>query len=357
MGKYDMCMKEFLQNKKRFADLFNGCWFQGKPVILAEDLLDASETYSANRIPCENTPNVNFNHAQNNLHKKQSSRSASLFRDVKMRLCSGTLLQILAIENQSYIDYSMPVRCMEYDTAEYRRQLKERKQELHLLNTARNQSYIPNGQFLPVTDDEKLSGILKTDRLQPVYTLCLYTGTDPWDGPRMLSDMMAFDPKDRQLQFLFKDYPLNLFCINEHDDFSKFHTDLKELFQVIRCRKDKEKLAELMQDQTYSHLSEDTWDTIAVMTDNVAMLQKKNLYKTENREKEEFNMCQALEELINDGVLKGKQEGKSEGALDKTKSFIHNLLLDGFSIENICRLAECDPALVDEVKTELIEKF
>ena len=29
---------------------------------------------------------------------------------------------------------------MEYDTAEYRRQLKERKQELHLLNTARNQS-------------------------------------------------------------------------------------------------------------------------------------------------------------------------------------------------------------------------
>ena len=274
-----------------------------------------------------------------------------------MRLCSGTLLQILAIENQSYIDYSMPVRCMEYDTAEYRRQLKERKQELHLLNTARNQSYIPNGQFLPVTDDEKLSGILKTDRLQPVYTLCLYTGTDPWDGPRMLSDMMAFDPKDRQLQFLFKDYPLNLFCINEHDDFSKFHTDLKELFQVIRCRKDKEKLAELMQDQTYSHLSEDTWDTIAVMTDNVAMLQKKNLYKTENREKEELNMCQALEELINDGVLKGKQEGKSEGALDKTKSFIHNLLLDGFSIENICRLAECDPALVDEVKTELIEKF
>ena len=33
MGKYDTCMKEFLQNKDRFADLFNGCCFQGRQII------------------------------------------------------------------------------------------------------------------------------------------------------------------------------------------------------------------------------------------------------------------------------------------------------------------------------------
>lgn len=56
-------------------------------------------------------------------------------------------------------------------------------------------------------------------------------------------------------------------------------------------------MIELMKDETYSHLNEDTWDAIAVMTDNAAMLQKKDLYKTKNQ-KEEFNMCQALQELM-----------------------------------------------------------
>mgnify|MGYP000884009455 FL=1 len=45
MGKYDTCMKEFLQNKDRFADLFNGYCFQGRQIIRAEDLREASENY------------------------------------------------------------------------------------------------------------------------------------------------------------------------------------------------------------------------------------------------------------------------------------------------------------------------
>ena len=45
MGKYDTCMKEYLQNKEHFADLFNGCCFQGRKVVEAEKLKEASETY------------------------------------------------------------------------------------------------------------------------------------------------------------------------------------------------------------------------------------------------------------------------------------------------------------------------
>ncbi|MEI3212428.1 MAG: hypothetical protein V8S42_09065 [Lachnospiraceae bacterium] len=47
MGKYDMCMKTYLQDKRRFADLFNGSCFQGRQVIRAEDLEEASENYVA----------------------------------------------------------------------------------------------------------------------------------------------------------------------------------------------------------------------------------------------------------------------------------------------------------------------
>lgn len=332
MGKYDTCMKEFLQNKDRFADLFNGCCFQGRQIIRAEDLREASENYviTDKRLP-----------------GKTRQKDTEIIRDVKMVLGSGMVLQVLAVENQSYIDYAMPVRCMGYDAAEYRRQLKERKQERRLLMNSENRPKNP-----AVSMGETLSGILSSDRLHPVYTLCLYSGTEPWDGPRKLSDMMAFDPQNKNLQSLFEEYHLHLFCINEQHVFDAFRSDLKPLFQAINCRNNKKKMIELMKDETYSHLNEDTWDAIAVMTDNAAMLQKKDLYKTENQ-KEEFNMCQALQELMQDERNEGRIEGRNEGKIEDQKIVIRNMINRGYKTEDICAIAECSPAFVKEVETEL----
>lgn len=332
MGKYDTCMKEFLQNKDRFADLFNGCCFQGRQIIRTEDLREASENYviTDKRLP-----------------GKTRQKDTEIIRDVKMVLGSGMVLQVLAVENQSYIDYAMPVRCMGYDAAEYRRQLKERKQERRLLMNSENRPKNP-----AVSMDETLSGILSSDRLHPVYTLCLYSGTEPWDGPRKLSDMMAFDPQNKNLQSLFEEYHLHLFCINEQYVFDAFRSDLKPLFQAINCRNNKKKMIELMKDETYSHLNEDTWDAIAVMTDNAAMLQKKDLYKTENQ-KEEFNMCQALQELMQDERNEGRIEGRNEGKIEDQKIVIRNMINRGYKTEDICAIAECSPAFVKEVETEL----
>lgn len=332
MGKYDTCMKEFLQNKDRFADLFNGCCFQGRQIIRAEDLREASENYviTDKRLP-----------------GKTRQKDTEIIRDVKMVLGSGMVLQVLAVENQSYIDYAMPVRCMGYDAAEYRRQLKERKQERRLLMNSENRPKNP-----AVSMDETLSGILSSDRLHPVYTLCLYSGTEPWNGPRKLSDMMAFDPQNKNLQSLFEEYHLHLFCINEQHVFDAFRSDLKPLFQAINCRNNKKKMIELMKDETYSHLNEDTWDAIAVMTDNAAMLQKKYLYKTENQ-KEEFNMCQALQELMQDERNEGRIEGRNEGKIEDQKIVIRNMINRGYKTEDICAIAECSPAFVKEVETEL----
>lgn len=325
-------MKEFLQNKDRFADLFNGCCFQGRQIIRAEDLREASENYviTDKRLP-----------------GKTRQKDTEIIRDVKMVLGSGMVLQVLAVENQIYIDYAMPVRCMGYDAAEYRRQLKERKQERRLLMNSENRPKNP-----AVSMDETLSGILSSDRLHPVYTLCLYSGTEPWDGPRKLSDMMAFDPQNKNLQSLFEEYHLHLFCINEQHVFDAFRSALKPLFQAINCRNNKKKMIELMKDETYSHLNEDTWDAIAVMTDNAAMLQKKDLYKTENQ-KEEFNMCQALQELMQDERNEGRIEGRNEGKIEDQKIVIRNMINRGYKTEDICAIAECSPAFVKEVETEL----
>ena len=156
---------------------------------------------------------------------------------------------------------------------------------------------------------------------------------------------MEFDPEDENLRVLFEEYHLHLFCINEQNGFDTFHSGLKQLFRAMNCRKDKERMAELMKNEAYAHLSKETWEAIAVMTDNAAMLQKKDKYKTENGEEEEYNMCQALEELMEDN--------RNEGNLEKTKTVVKNMLDRGYEIEDICAIAGCEAPFVEDVRKEL----
>jgi len=150
MGKTDSIMYRYMSNKERFADLFNGVLFQGRDVILPEQLSEASGKY----ITVSQKPSKR-SHAQ-----QLSNRS----RDIKILLQAGSVLRILTVENQNYIDYSMPLRCMEYDVLEYRKQLDLLK------TTNRTQRDFS-------TQDEFLCGLKSGDRLVPVYTICLYHGT------------------------------------------------------------------------------------------------------------------------------------------------------------------------------------
>ena len=273
MGKYDTCMQEYLQNKQYFADLFNGCFFHGKSVICASELTEASEGYVVdqdNTITSEkplaavkvkkggdeecfqsscdrSLDQATVSDAAGTEIQIEKSRprpgrrrdtKAKLMRDVKMQLRSGTVLQVLAVENQSYINYGMPVRIMGYDAAEYNRQMKEHRQQVNALWKQVESSGQYDTLAIPVTYAEYMSGILKTDRLHPVYTICLYSGTETWDGPRTLSDMMEFRAEKDPLKEYFSDYPANLFCVNEQKEFECFHTELRELLRAINYRKD-----------------------------------------------------------------------------------------------------------------------
>ena len=95
----------------------------------------------------------------------------------------------------------------------------------------------------------------------------------------------------------------------------------------------------------WTYLSKETWEAIAVMTDNATMLQKKDLYKTINGEEEEYNMCQALEELMEDNRNEGRREGR--------KTVVKNMLDRGYEIEDICAIAGCEASFVEEVRKEL----
>lgn len=178
MGQKNNVMNHYFRNKKRFADLFNGVFFQGKSVVDSDALTEISGIYEdPEDIPVSEYPNEDNCDlkSETSMPPKRKERS----RDIKMNLDTGEVFRLLAIENQENVNYIMPFRCMQYDTLEYGRQIEE----LQAKND-REEDY-KNGA-------EWLCKIKKTDRLTPVYTLCVYHGEDEWDGPRSLKDMMDF---------------------------------------------------------------------------------------------------------------------------------------------------------------------
>ncbi len=93
---------------------------------------------------------------------------------------------VIGIEAQNRVDYAMPVRCMEYDVTEYKRQLKELKN-----NRKEN---LPGEAFF--------SGMAKDEKLNPVTTIVFYHGEEPYDGCANLHDMLELDKENKRINVL-----------------------------------------------------------------------------------------------------------------------------------------------------------
>ncbi len=345
MGQKNHVMNHYFRNKERFADLFNGVYFQGDKVINSEDLTEISGVY-------EETEDSLLWEQQmeewNDLDKESLTPPLRKLRsrDIEMCLSTGEVFRLLAIENQKNVNYIMPFRCMQYDTLEYSRQIAD----LQAKNSKAHDYE---------TGDEWLCRVKKTDRLTPVYTLCVYHGEDDWDGPRSLKDMMDFGEDSDGMSRYFADYPLHLYCINEQEAFDTFHTEIKELFQLMKFRKDKKRLQQEMEgNPKYQRMDIESLEVLSVMLNAPKIWKERGKYMNTEHEREECNMCQALREWIEEerslgwaeGAAKGKAEGKVEGKAEELRLIVTNMLRRGMSDEDIMALAECNQEYVDEVR-------
>lgn len=256
MGKYDDAMYLFLTDNRRFADLFNGTVFFGEEVLHADALENSSERYVLDKPKTENR-----------------------YRDIKKCLKGGAGFCVMAIENQGSIDYSMPWRIMQYDSLEYETQLRELEK--------RRQYGLGEGNAS--AQETKFS---KEDRLYPVYTICFYHGTKPWDGPKSLKEMMDFRGNEK-IKKMFHDYQMTLICVEDLEDMSVFRTDLRLLLEALNARGDKQAMKALMDKKEFEDISVETARTIAIMTDSQRILKKLQKYE----DKEEINMCRAWDEI------------------------------------------------------------
>ena len=315
MGKISNTVNYYFSDNKRFADLFNAVFFQGKAVVEPEALSEGSETY--------HQPETRKTKIE------QFGVRTERIRDVCKKLKNGGVLRILTLENQELVDYAMPFRCMQYDTMEYGKQLDEirrRNERKGCLDTRA----------------EIFSGLLKDDRLEPVYTLCLYHGEEKWDGPRSLGDMVSFEGEDDIFRKLFNDYPLRLYCLNEADNLEMFHTEVKQLFCALQYRKDPTRLRRLLEsDPAYRHLDRDTLEAMTVLLKMPSVWERKERIMKKNEGREEYDMCQAVREWAEEERQIGKKEGRKEGWEESRAAIVRNLIRRGDTDESIMQVAEC----------------
>ncbi len=307
MGRYDNALYDFLSDNERFADLFNGAVFQGREVLKADALEEASERYVTERQE-QGQEKENIIRRQTDAAKQQEA-AANYYRDLKKCLRTGTGFAVVAIENQSTVDYTMPLRIMRYDCLDYEKQARA------------------------------VTG--RKDRLNPVYTICLYHGTRPWKGPRNLRDMMDFGGDTELREALFHDYPMTLVDVNDLQNPALFKTELRLLLETLAVRGDGEAMKRLFEQEEFANVSVETARVIAGMTDNKELVEKLET----SSGKEAVNMCKAYEEQkrywTKKGERKGERRGERRGKRNGIKigekigqkigmvSILHNLVTSG----------------------------
>ena len=275
--KKDLHLKRYLSDKRRFADLINGFAGEGQELIKATDLVEEGS-------------------------QSESTRTQK-YRDRLFKAAFGVNFMVIGIEGQEKPHYLMPVRCMTYDSMEYERQTVNRRREVKALKS--------------VSPEEWLSGFRKEDRLMPCVTLVLFFGED-WDGAKSLHELLEFAEIPKKLREMVNDYHVHILEIQKMSDTNVFHTDVKQVFDAVRCSGDPEKLKELIfNDPAFRNLDIEAYNVIVHYT------HARDLFKLRDEVKkgEKIDMCQAWATMIerernlgkSAGLIEGKAAGLREG--------------------------------------------
>ena len=282
MGKRDTITKNYMRRPEIFADVFNQFLYHGRQKILPDRLIELDTTEIV----------VPYGAAGNTSVPEQR------YRDVVKLLTAMTdgraAYCILAVENESKINYAMPVKDGLYDFMQLARQVTE---------TAKSHK---KSNIMP-TADEYLSGFWKSDRLLPVVTLVVYFGAEEWDGPLSLKEMYA--DTDEEILKYAADYRVNLIAPRGLSDYEldEFHTSFREVMKFIKYSSDGQRLAtEVSADERFKSVERQAVEVINAVTGSKVKYPKR---------KEEVDMCAAIQEIREEGKLEGRLEGRLEGEI------------------------------------------
>ena len=177
----------------------------------------------------------------------------------------------------------------------------------------------------------------------PVVTIVLYGGKKAWDGPESLHDMLDWTDVPEKLRRFVSDYPIHVVKIREFENTEVFQTDVKQVFDFIRCSGDRKALAELVKnDERFQSMEEDAYEVVTQYVKADELIQVKDEYRGKDGK---VNMCQALKELI--------EEGRAEGRSAAIRDVVIRMVKKGKSDEEIIELTECSASLIWEIRSSM----
>lgn len=274
MGKKDLWQSDYFNDKGRFADMLNGSLFEGEQVVRKEELEEVDSSL---------------------VHHEESGNSVNVIRD-KVYKWKGKYVSICILENQSYVDYRMVFRVMLEEAVNYVNQQKEAYKKC-------------KASGYKFRSDEFLSRMRKEEKYIPVITLVLYLGKEKkWDGAKSLYEMLEIDEK---LKPFVTNHKLNLYDYHNYDEFSKFQTENRFLFELLSNAKDEIRTEKII--KTYldsENLDKEALKAILGMLDVKVDIEK---YKRKTGKGVKYNMCKAWDDHMERGRQEGLQEGRQEG--------------------------------------------
>lgn len=300
MGKLDDMAKELYEDNLVFADTMNVLFFDGKPMIRAQDLspLDPTEEHT---IFDDNFVSITESEEKaDKTQRKTEAFSNQKYRDVlRMLQTQNGKLEIRIIvgaEIQSHVHYAMPIRNLEYDALNLSRQLSARQKynrENHLLKSK----------------NEFLSGIKKGETFTPVLTVVVYLGKETWDAPKTLHEMFNLDGVPETLLAYVPDYRTAILQPESvtSKQLARMKSPLRHILGVIKASTNWQDMNNYV-NQNKNDLSHLDSLTASIISEACNM----NIPKQE-LEKEDVNMCEALVQLKEIGRQEGLSEGKIEG--------------------------------------------
>ena len=335
--EHDLVTARYLSDNERYADLLNGYGFGGAQIISAEDLSELDSRtglWQKKRQAGAADKGKSLLHGQVAFNHKGRKQKAK-YRDLIRKVAFGVNFAVIGIENQEEVHYLMPLRVMSYDAAEYERQASAIKKKV------RKMKGINKAEFL--------SGFLKESRLQPCVTLVLYYGKD-WDGAKNLLELLDFTGIPKELQELVNDYPIHLLEIRKIEDTSVFKTDLKQVFDFIRCSEDENKLRELVErDEAFHNMDEDAYDMAVSYTKATELIEQKKYHEKGGK----VDMCKALTDMLQTERTIGREEGIEQGI----RALILDNLEEGKSAQCIMEKLVKRFELTEDKATEYLEKY
>jgi hypothetical protein len=294
MGKLDIIDKKYFEDAERLAELFNINLYSGNRVVQPGELAIEGRRYPS-----------------------MAGSSGEKSRDIMALHRGKGLCYGLEVETES--DYSMPERVLVYDVCEYERQISE------LDRAHRDKGYKDYR--------EKKSRIKKNESLNHVLTTVLYLGEGIWEGRRILSEMTDVDATVKTLLGKqIQDYKVRII---EADKVipENYTTDLREFFQALQWRNDKENLHRFIKSPQFQNMKADAQLAIALHTGMTGIVKKVK--------EEKMPMCKAVEEWIEEERDIGRKEGEQKGRTGAIAEIMSRMLAAGMDEAAILKITQC----------------